>query len=95
MEKALRTTIIEEYMDRIEINGEVWDRRSIEKANTGHVYRGNALETSSDCGNCDGGNCDWCETVWEVTEGIVPNRPFFKTTLFRDEEKAMAYYNAI
>lgn len=37
----------------------------ITKILTGHMYVGSALETSSDCGNCDGARCDYCRTRWE------------------------------
>jgi hypothetical protein len=33
---------------------------------SGHMYRGSAHETDSDCGNCDGARCEICVTTWAV-----------------------------
>ena len=32
---------------------------------TGHLYAGSPIESSSDCGNCDGARCEHCHTRWE------------------------------
>ena len=32
---------------------------------TGHMYVGSAIETSSDCGNCNGARCESCRKNWE------------------------------
>lgn len=39
---------------------------------TGHLHAGSAMETDSDCGNCDGGRCDTCRSCWTVTEYAEP-----------------------
>jgi hypothetical protein len=33
---------------------------------SGHMYRGSAHETDSDCGNCDGARCEGCTPSWEA-----------------------------
>lgn len=38
----------------------------VTKHMSGHMYRGSAHETDSDCGNCDGGRCEGCEPIWEA-----------------------------
>jgi len=40
-----------------------------------HLYRGSPFETSTDCGNCDGGGCDDCIKVYSVAE--FPGRRFY------------------
>lgn len=37
---------------------------------TGHLYLGSSYETCNSCGNCNGANCDSCETEW-IVEGKV------------------------
>jgi hypothetical protein len=37
----------------------------ITKTLSGHMYVGSAIESSSDCGNCDGARCDHCHARWE------------------------------
>ena len=32
---------------------------------TGHLYAGSPIESSSDCGTCDGARCEHCHTRWE------------------------------
>ena len=38
----------------------------LNKHYNGHMYRGSATETDSDCGNCDGARCDTCKEYWTV-----------------------------
>lgn len=37
---------------------------------TGHLHRGSAIESSSDCGTCDGARCEGCHKRW-VFDGIT------------------------
>lgn len=72
---------------------------------SGHLYRGSAMETDSDCGNCDGGRCDSCKRYWQVSTFEPPKEsdpdefgytyqycPLVEKRLFDDEEKARAYF---
>ena len=95
METPIKRVIIEEYEDRIEIDGEAWRKKALEKSLSGHLYHGSAMETSSSCGNCDGANCDTCAPVWTVFRVRVPDRPFTSWTRFDDKAEAEAYYNSI
>ncbi|MFW6002277.1 MAG: hypothetical protein ACOCQD_02970 [archaeon] len=51
---------------------------TVEKTMSGHLYRGSPYETSSGCGNCDGGRCNTCKPRWRVyingKEGIFTRR---------------------
>jgi len=95
METPIRRVVIEEYEDRIEVDGEAWSKKSLEMSYSGHLNRGSAAETSSSCGNCDGARCDDCVPEWTVFRASVPDRPFTSWTRFDDEEKAREYYNSI
>ena len=35
---------------------------------TGHIYFRSPYESCDSCGTCDGGRCDSCHEMWEVTE---------------------------
>ena len=39
---------------------------------TGHMYYGSPYETSDDCGNCNGANCDNCRIRWIIEDGTEP-----------------------
>lgn len=59
---------------------------------TGHIYFRSPYESCDSCGTCDGGRCDSCHEIWEVTEfddlGLVPNR--FQRFRTKDEAKKYA-----
>ena len=84
--------------ETIEWKGELWTRKYIEHTFSHHLYRGSAMETSSDCGNCDGANCDICREIWTVCVASAPSdptrkRPNFDYRVFSDKESAEEYFN--
>lgn len=40
--------------------------KSIEHHKSGHLWRHSAIETDSDCGNCNGARCKGCRDYWQV-----------------------------
>ena len=89
------------YCDEtIEWKGELWSKKWLEEELTGHLYRNSPIETSSDCGNCDGANCDICERIWIVGEASIPSdltksRPDFSWVKFTDKKAAEEYFDEI
>lgn len=41
--------------------------KQVESYMSGHLWLGSAMETYDSCGNCDGGHCNSCLDVFEVT----------------------------
>ena len=46
---------------------------TIQKHMTGHLYYKSAYETDDDCGNCNGGKCDYCHDNWTVGQKQFTN----------------------
>lgn len=90
-DNPIRQIVMTEYEDRIEIGDEVWDKKWVDKSYTGHIYHMSTIETSSDCGNCDGAQCDSCELAYTVWIASIPNRPFFSTRRFGSAYAAEEY----
>jgi len=79
--------------------------KSLESHLSGHLHRGSAMEIDNDCGNCDGGRCESCREMFEVTHCGKPIDKVnefgwtesFENVLahrwFADREEALAYYN--
>lgn len=58
---------------------------------SGHVYRGSAMETADNCGNCDGAACHMCRPIYEVA---VYAPPVATPTIFgwdEIEQKRISY----
>lgn len=94
-------------VETIDWGGETWIRKYIETYLSGHIYAHSDMETADSCGNCDGGKCDGCHMVWEVTVMSLPRtkeqeelcnrigRPLVAYVRFTDEASARAYFENV
>lgn len=55
----------------------------------GHLHAHSAMETDDTCGNCDGGNCETCEPVYQVEVSMVV--PAEVTGKYWDEEMTVSW----